>query len=82
MRAARRCGHAPAEAPELLVALGARLGIDVSFDDLGYEARLTVVATDLADAAATAQRRWFYLADDLGLPAWPVTDVSVASIDA
>ena len=79
VRATRRRGDAPPPSTESLVALAVRLGIDLAFDDLGYEARFDVVGHDLEDAVATAQRRWFYLATDLEVPMWPVSDVTVAS---
>ena len=79
IRATRRSGEAPPTSTESLVALAARLGIDLAFDDLGYEACFDVVGHDQDDAVTTAHRRWFYLATDLGVPMWPVSDVRVAS---
>lgn len=79
VRATRRRGEAPSTSTESHVALARRLGVDLAFDDLGYEARFDVVGHDVEDAVATAQRRWFYLAIDLEIPMWPVSDIAAVS---
>lgn len=65
---------------ELIESIAARLGVAISFDDIGYRAEFTIVAEDDIDADSTARRRWFYLASDLELPGWPITNVEVAPL--
>lgn len=77
LRSTRREGDAPFTATELVEALAARLGVAIAFDDLGHEAEFAIVAEDDLDAVSTARRRWFYLANDLDLPSWSITDVVV-----
>jgi hypothetical protein len=77
VRSTRRQGDVPLAVTDLVETLAARLGVAMMFDDLGYEAAFTIVADDDLDAMSVARRRWFYLASDLEIPSWPVTDVVV-----
>lgn len=65
---------------ELSSGLATRLGITLEFDALGYHAEFMIVAEDDSDAVATARRRWFYLATDLELPTWPITQIEVTPL--
>ena len=80
LRCSRRPGDAAASSVAMIESLAARLGVAVSFDDLGYVAEFAIVAEDEPDALATASRRWFYLASDLELPEWQITDIAVTSL--
>lgn len=80
IRATRCRGEAVPSVPEALVEQAKRLNIEFCFNDVGYEASFAFVAHDLGDATTTAQRRWFYLATDLDVPAWRVTDIVVAPL--
>jgi hypothetical protein len=77
LRSNRRPGDASVIATELIESLADRLSVALTFDDLGYEAEFSIVAENDLDAVSTARRRWFYLATDLELPSWPITDVNV-----
>jgi hypothetical protein len=80
LRSSRRPTDRAAPATELIESLAARLGVTITFDDLGYAAEFTIVALNDMDADSTARRRWFYLATDLELPAWPITRVAVTPL--
>lgn len=80
LRCTRRLADSGMSATELIDSLAIRLGVLLTFDDVGYDAEFTIVADDETDAVRTARRRWFYLATDLGLPPWPVTDVAVTAL--
>lgn len=57
-----------------------QLGIDLSVAIDEYVAHFSVLAPNEENALLAAKRRWFYLADDLELPAWPSTH-SISAID-
>ena len=80
LRSTRCPGDSAVVATELIQSVAARLGVTIAFDDLGYEAEFAIVAEDDVDAVSTARRRWFYLASDLDLPSWRVTDVAVVPL--
>lgn len=57
------------------------LGVDLSVGAESFIARFCVLAPSEREAVAAARRRWFYLAEDLELPAWPLSGFSVTIAD-